>query len=433
MIRRKTMSKKTIIVLFAFLTAGNAFGQQLGTPTPLQRILNELPAIPIAGRNLKFEFGGGTWIARLNGENVMAGTVETVDISGGSILALKQTHIWGGGAGRAVAGRVGGALGGAIGSVASIWIATPGPEITLDYRAGPRATLSMASEARIAEARTATSLTSSQSALSATTAAPSTTSTLAQTSVNSDISGYFVGINGQQTGPHNASGLMQLVEQGQLTKNSLVWKEGMTNWVAAGTVDELSPLFPATPPPLPVSQSPPPLPDYVPQAAASPDEVQTSNRKWYNSFASGLENNRVFINVGVGYGPTGGIDMGIPPLSASVDIKISNKVPLSIGPTWIFSTWEYSSPYYDYTYWNFGIGIRAMYHLNLVKNLDIYAGPVLGYAVRLFGEDLDYELGYVLFGGYTGIRFFFTRVIGVYAEAGYNRLQYVNAGLSLKI
>jgi hypothetical protein len=122
----------------------------------LQRILNELPAIPIAGRNLKFMFGGTTWIATVNGENVLAGTVESVDIDGGSILTLKQTHVWAAAAGRAVSGVLGGALGGAIGSVANVWVTTPGPEIVLDYNSsGPRASFSLASEARVAEARAA--------------------------------------------------------------------------------------------------------------------------------------------------------------------------------------------------------------------------------------------------------------------------------------
>jgi len=147
--------KRTIAVLFAIISVGSIHGQQLGTPTPLQRILNELPAIPIAGRSLKFEFGGTGWVAKVNGENALAGTVETVDISGGSILTLKQTHVWGGAAGRAASGLLGGALGGAIGSAANMWIATPGPEIVLDYKSGPRASLSLASEARIAETRAA--------------------------------------------------------------------------------------------------------------------------------------------------------------------------------------------------------------------------------------------------------------------------------------
>jgi len=148
--------KKLIAALFVFITVGSAFAQQLGTPTPLQRILNELPAIPIAGRNLKFQFGGTTWIATVNGENVLAGTVESVDINGGSILTLKQTHVWAAAAGRAVGGLLGGAVGGAVGSVANMWVTTPGPEIVLDYNnSSPRATLSVASNARIAEARAA--------------------------------------------------------------------------------------------------------------------------------------------------------------------------------------------------------------------------------------------------------------------------------------
>jgi len=256
--------KKIIVVLFALVTIGSVSGQQLGIPTPLQRILNELPAIPIAGRNLKFQFGGTTWIATVNGENALAGTVETVDISGGSILTLKQTHVWAAAAGRAVGGLLGGgALGGAVGSLASTWVATPGPEIVLDYNSvGPRATLSMASEARIAEARTArvyTAETPSAGVLSA--AAETNIPALSPTTVavppplisvavtgyaDPNIFGYFVVVNGMQTGPYDQSGLRALISQKQLTKNSLVWKEGMSSWIVAGAVEELAPLFSAT-------------------------------------------------------------------------------------------------------------------------------------------------------------------------------------------
>ena len=38
---------------------------------------------------------------------------------------------------------------------------------------------------------------------------------------------------------------------GSLTRDTLVWKQGMANWVAAETVPELQPLFAAVPPPLP--------------------------------------------------------------------------------------------------------------------------------------------------------------------------------------
>jgi len=66
---------------------------------------------------------------------------------------------------------------------------------------------------------------------------------MAQTSVTSVLTGYFVGINGQQVGPFDTAGLRQLISNGQLTRDSLVWKEGMANWVAAATITELAPLF----------------------------------------------------------------------------------------------------------------------------------------------------------------------------------------------
>jgi len=148
--------KRSLFAIALIVTAViPVYAQQLGTPTQLQKTLNELPAIPIAGKNLKFLFGGSNWIATANGENVLAGTVETVDINGGSILTLKQTHVWAGAAGNAVAGRLG-PFGKAVSSATNTWVATSGPEMILDYNnSGQRATLSKASEERIAEARTA--------------------------------------------------------------------------------------------------------------------------------------------------------------------------------------------------------------------------------------------------------------------------------------
>jgi len=66
---------------------------------------------------------------------------------------------------------------------------------------------------------------------------------------------YSVAVNGKQTGPYSYDELRQLVSKGELTKDSLVWKEGMQQWAAAGTVDELADIWTSVPPPLP-----PPLP-----------------------------------------------------------------------------------------------------------------------------------------------------------------------------
>lgn len=65
---------------------------------------------------------------------------------------------------------------------------------------------------------------------------------------------YSVSVNGQSYGPYNMQQLQQMVQSGQLTANSYVWKQGMANWDMAGNVAELAPLFGSVPPP------PPPMP-----------------------------------------------------------------------------------------------------------------------------------------------------------------------------
>lgn len=62
---------------------------------------------------------------------------------------------------------------------------------------------------------------------------------------------YHVAVNGQATGPFDATTLAQMVASGQLTANSLVWKNGMAQWAKAGTVDELKNLLANAMPPIP--------------------------------------------------------------------------------------------------------------------------------------------------------------------------------------
>lgn len=62
---------------------------------------------------------------------------------------------------------------------------------------------------------------------------------------------YYIGINGQQYGPCDWNKLQQLVQQGLLTQQSYVWKNGMTQWEFAGNVAELAPLFQGTAPQMP--------------------------------------------------------------------------------------------------------------------------------------------------------------------------------------
>lgn len=62
---------------------------------------------------------------------------------------------------------------------------------------------------------------------------------------------YMVGVNGQPAGPFNWVQLQQMVQGGQLTQQSLVWKQGMQAWELAGSVAELVPLFQGTAPQMP--------------------------------------------------------------------------------------------------------------------------------------------------------------------------------------
>jgi len=108
------------------LQAGGASAvPQLGQPSLLQQQLNLLPAIPVAGNNLKFEFGGDTWIAKRNGRNFLAGSFSSEDTEEGNVkIILKQTHTY------------------PPRDIPRInWVRTPGPELILEYTPGPPASL----------------------------------------------------------------------------------------------------------------------------------------------------------------------------------------------------------------------------------------------------------------------------------------------------
>lgn len=62
---------------------------------------------------------------------------------------------------------------------------------------------------------------------------------------------FFMALNGQQAGPFDMSALAEHARAGRLTRETLVWKQGMAGWIGAGQVPELATVFGAVPPPLP--------------------------------------------------------------------------------------------------------------------------------------------------------------------------------------
>jgi membrane protease subunit (stomatin/prohibitin family) len=64
---------------------------------------------------------------------------------------------------------------------------------------------------------------------------------------------WYLGVNGQQIGPVAETELAARVAGGELTRQTVVWRQGMAQWVAAADVPEIAALFAAAPPPLPPS------------------------------------------------------------------------------------------------------------------------------------------------------------------------------------
>jgi len=76
-------------------------------------------------------------------------------------------------------------------------------------------------------------------------------------------SGFHVLVNNKQQGPVSMDQLQQMVSDGTLTKDTMVWKDGMPDWAKVGEQGELQNLFvvSSVPQPPPVSSAPPTPPN----------------------------------------------------------------------------------------------------------------------------------------------------------------------------
>ncbi|MGD8327725.1 MAG: SPFH domain-containing protein [Sphingomonadales bacterium] len=62
---------------------------------------------------------------------------------------------------------------------------------------------------------------------------------------------FYAALDGKQAGPFSEDGLKGLIQNGKITRDTLMWSQGMENWAKAADVDALKPLFSAVPPALP--------------------------------------------------------------------------------------------------------------------------------------------------------------------------------------
>jgi RsiW-degrading membrane proteinase PrsW (M82 family) len=79
-------------------------------------------------------------------------------------------------------------------------------------------------------------------------------------SVASGSAGWFYLAAGEQKGPLASAGLAELGRAGTLTRDTLVWREGLAGWQPVSHVAELAALLPATSPPVASRPGPPPVP-----------------------------------------------------------------------------------------------------------------------------------------------------------------------------
>ncbi|MEO8471791.1 MAG: DUF4339 domain-containing protein, partial [Chryseolinea sp.] len=62
---------------------------------------------------------------------------------------------------------------------------------------------------------------------------------------------FYIAVNGAQQGPYTPQTLQQMIQQGSVNRDSLVWRQGIASWIKASDAPEISGFFGAVPPPLP--------------------------------------------------------------------------------------------------------------------------------------------------------------------------------------
>lgn len=62
---------------------------------------------------------------------------------------------------------------------------------------------------------------------------------------------YYLAINGQQQGPFDVNTVISYINNGQISADTMVWKQGMPSWAKISTQIEFGHLFAACPPPIP--------------------------------------------------------------------------------------------------------------------------------------------------------------------------------------
>lgn len=113
----------------------------------------------------------------------------------------------------------------------------------------------------------------------------------------------------------------------------------------------------------------------------------------------------------------------VPPITVSGNWGIMDLV--SVGFLAAFETFGYSGTGYDYSLTYIMVGPRADFHFNRwlkVNNLDVYVGLSAGLNLWLLdsrSSDVAVAVPFFYWQAHVGVKYYFTDLIGIWAEAGY--------------
>jgi hypothetical protein len=162
--------------------------------------------------------------------------------------------------------------------------------------------------------------------------------------------------------------------------------------------------------------------------------------------AQHFENGSKFFHAGVGvlspYAYSGS-KMGIPPVHASFEIGVTDKIGVGglIGYTTSKSESAFWNTKYSWKYSYLIVGVRGNYHFYQDDKFDVYGGAMLGYNIasaKFESNDKTLEnwvtepkVGGLAFGVYAGGRYFFKENSALFVELGYS-IAWLNIGYCAK-
>lgn len=161
------------------------------------------------------------------------------------------------------------------------------------------------------------------------------------------------------------------------------------------------------------------------------------------AFSQVFEKGDIGAHVGIGFlSPYSysGSKMGVPPVHASFEYGITDKIGVGALVGYTSSKWDLGYGTYDFSY--IIAGARGSYHFYRTEKLDTYAGLMLGYniASAKYKESTpsgsvvlaDPKVGGFALGAYIGANYMFTEKIGAFAELGYS-ISWASVGLAVKL